>query len=215
MRHTYTACTHSDRVAVQQKIAEELAEDFENLSKDFYGRFAVRNCRVEAFRRGKEGWQATESQADKKRKAFMEIFDKDQAVPSAPLPKREAKGKERTKSKQPEAEVCYTLMAPLSSSLTVMQDAKMSEKTKEIYDALLPAAAVEDEGETVKRAAPAAAGEVVRSPSPFLSDVSPVQDDTFMSTIRAALRGQEVEGKTKKSKKERRKNKKAEDGGDA
>ena len=40
--------------------------------------------------------------------------------------------------------------------------------------------------------------------------VSPVQDDTFMNTIRAALRGQEVEGKTKKSKKERRKEKKAE-----
>ena len=64
-------------VNVQQKemITKELAEDEAELKYDFYGRFALQNCKVDQYKLKTEHWKESLLQGDKKRKLFSELLD--------------------------------------------------------------------------------------------------------------------------------------------
>lgn len=64
-------------VAVQQKeqITKELCDAEADLKYDFYGRFALQNCKVDQFKLKKDHWENALLNRDKKRKMFSEIIN--------------------------------------------------------------------------------------------------------------------------------------------
>lgn len=66
----WAACDMKQKIS----IAEELVEHEKELAPSFHGRFILRNCRIDQFKRRREDWIAKEEGARKKMKLFSEIL---------------------------------------------------------------------------------------------------------------------------------------------
>ena len=63
-------------INVNQKemITKELSESYDELKYDFYGRFALQNCKVEQYKLQRDHWENSLQNRDKKRKMFNDIL---------------------------------------------------------------------------------------------------------------------------------------------
>ncbi|KAJ3106517.1 Nucleolar protein 9 [Phlyctochytrium planicorne] len=97
----------------KEKIATELLKVESKLQQSFQGKFVLRNCKIESFKRSKESWTQNLIGAEKKKQMFKEFAEKTEeetnallttpkydktmellgVASAAPKPKRQAKSK--------------------------------------------------------------------------------------------------------------------------
>ena len=71
--------THLD-LDTKEAIAQVLLQDYNNLVNDFYGRFIVRNCRLDRFRTAREDWREKLEGLERKKDMFKEFLNDDNIV---------------------------------------------------------------------------------------------------------------------------------------
>ena len=59
----------------KEAITRELADNEHQLKDNFYGKFVLRNCGVEHFKRKDKTWHEREQKVERKRKLLDEIFE--------------------------------------------------------------------------------------------------------------------------------------------
>ena len=101
-------------------ITKELSEAESELKYDFYGRFALQNCKVDQYKLKKDHWETSLLNGDKKRKMFSELLEDDAS--SQPL----------TKKKKPNStpgDSVESLSSKLKRVLTTNQSSFLNLKT--------------------------------------------------------------------------------------
>ncbi|KAF9102781.1 Nucleolar protein 9 [Mortierella sp. AM989] len=72
--HTVDKCWAVSDIEMKEKIATELLEHELALSQSFHGKFILRNCKIEQFKRKKEEWVEREKGIERKKDMFMDIL---------------------------------------------------------------------------------------------------------------------------------------------
>ncbi|ORZ16727.1 armadillo-type protein [Lobosporangium transversale] len=72
--HTVDKCWAVSDIDMKEKIATELLEHELELSQSFHGKFILRNCKIDQFKRKKEEWLEREKGIERKRDMFKDIL---------------------------------------------------------------------------------------------------------------------------------------------
>ncbi|KAG0254284.1 Nucleolar protein 9 [Mortierella polycephala] len=72
--HTVDKCWAVSDIEMKEKIAAELLEHEQALSQSFYGKFILRNCKIDQFKRKKEEWVEREKGIERKKDMFKDIL---------------------------------------------------------------------------------------------------------------------------------------------
>jgi nucleolar protein 9 len=72
--HLIDKCWKASDIQLKEKIAEELVQQERELMDNFYGKFILRNCKIELFKRRKQEWMQLEKGIDKKKEMLKELF---------------------------------------------------------------------------------------------------------------------------------------------
>lgn len=72
--HTVDKCWAVSDIEMKEKIAQELLEHEHALSQSYYGKFILRNCKIDQFKRKKEEWVEREKGIERKKDMFKEIL---------------------------------------------------------------------------------------------------------------------------------------------
>jgi nucleolar protein 9 len=72
--HLIDKCWRVSSLELKELIAGELASQERALSDNTYGRFALRNCKIDLFKRRKEEWKQIELGVEKKKDFFKDLF---------------------------------------------------------------------------------------------------------------------------------------------
>ncbi|KAG0228204.1 Nucleolar protein 9 [Actinomortierella wolfii] len=141
--HTVDKCWAVSDIDMKEKIATELLQHEHTLSQSFYGKFILRNCKIDQFKRKKADWLEREKGIERKRDMFKEILG--DAIHATTMGKQEA------------GDVPKDLPAPnpkmadlgfgggIASVKTTTEKKKKSKKASQDMDKLLITSA-DDEG---------------------------------------------------------------------
>ncbi|KAI8589602.1 armadillo-type protein [Geranomyces variabilis] len=82
-------------IALKEKIAEDLLASYSKLSNDYFGKYVLRNCKIDSFKRRREEWVEKEMGIERKKDMFKEFLsDKPTAKASdSPAGEKVTKGK--------------------------------------------------------------------------------------------------------------------------
>lgn len=69
------ACWASSEVGTKREIALELLEKEDELKGDYYGRFVLRNCHIDTFKRKQGVWLEAQETTSKTKQLFEDILD--------------------------------------------------------------------------------------------------------------------------------------------
>lgn len=69
------ACWASSEVGTKREIALELLEKEDELKGDYYGKFVLRNCHIDTFKRKQGVWQEAQETTSKTKQLFEDILD--------------------------------------------------------------------------------------------------------------------------------------------
>ncbi|KAI1321356.1 Nucleolar protein 9 [Mortierella claussenii] len=72
--HTVDKCWAVSDIEMKEKIATELSEHEQALSQSFHGKFILRNCKIDQFKRKKEEWVEREKGIERKKDMFKDIL---------------------------------------------------------------------------------------------------------------------------------------------
>ncbi|KAI7828057.1 armadillo-type protein [Gamsiella multidivaricata] len=72
--HTVDKCWAVSDIEMKEKIATELLEHEHALSQSFHGKFILRNCKIDQFKRKKEEWVEREKGIERKKDMFKDIL---------------------------------------------------------------------------------------------------------------------------------------------
>ncbi|KAG0218462.1 armadillo-type protein [Mortierella sp. GBAus27b] len=72
--HTVDKCWAVSDIEMKEKIAQELLEHEHALSQSYYGKFILRNCKIDQFKRKKEEWVEREKGIERKKDMFRDIL---------------------------------------------------------------------------------------------------------------------------------------------
>ncbi|KAF9579668.1 Nucleolar protein 9 [Lunasporangiospora selenospora] len=72
--HMVDKCWAVSDIEMKEKIATELLEHEYALSQNFHGKFILRNCKIDQFKRKKEEWLEREKGIERKRDMFKDIL---------------------------------------------------------------------------------------------------------------------------------------------
>ncbi|KAF9414504.1 Nucleolar protein 9 [Podila epigama] len=72
--HTVDKCWAVSDIEMKEKIASELLEHEQALSHSFHGKFILRNCKIDQFKRKKEEWVQREKGIERKKDMFKDIL---------------------------------------------------------------------------------------------------------------------------------------------
>ncbi|KAF9302125.1 Nucleolar protein 9 [Mortierella antarctica] len=72
--HTVDKCWAVSDIDMKEKIATELLEHEQALSHSFHGKFILRNCKIDQFKRKKEEWVEREKGIERKKDMFKDIL---------------------------------------------------------------------------------------------------------------------------------------------
>ncbi|KAF9950954.1 Nucleolar protein 9 [Modicella reniformis] len=72
--HTVDKCWAVSDIEMKEKIAEELLEHEHSLSQSYYGKFILRNCKIDQFKRKREEWVEREQGIERKKDMFKDIL---------------------------------------------------------------------------------------------------------------------------------------------
>ncbi len=67
-------------IADKERVAEELLESLAALQNNHHGKFIVRNCRLENFKREKDAWREKEAGIDRRNEMFKDILAPEEAL---------------------------------------------------------------------------------------------------------------------------------------
>ena len=76
-------CWRQAEVKYKEAITRELADNEHQLKDNFYGKFVLRNCGVEHFKRKDKTWHEREQKVERKRKLLEEIFEERDELPAS------------------------------------------------------------------------------------------------------------------------------------
>ena len=62
-------------MGTKREIALELLEKEDKLKEDYYGRFVLRNCHIDTFKRKQGAWQEAQEATSKTKQLFEDILD--------------------------------------------------------------------------------------------------------------------------------------------
>ncbi|KAG0000396.1 Nucleolar protein 9 [Entomortierella chlamydospora] len=143
--HTVDKCWAVSDIEMKEKIATELLEHEHALSQSFHGKFILRNCKIEQFKRKKEEWVEREKGIERKKDMFKDILG-DAVLATANGKQQAANGKSNADLPAPNPK-----MADLGfgggiagvKTITEKKKKKKSKKSSEDPDKLL----IKDEDE--------------------------------------------------------------------
>ncbi|KAF9142034.1 Nucleolar protein 9 [Mortierella sp. GBA39] len=72
--HTVDKCWAVSDIEMKEKIAAELLAHEQELSQNFHGKFILRNCKIDQFKRKREEWVEREKGIERKKDMFMDIL---------------------------------------------------------------------------------------------------------------------------------------------
>ncbi|KAG0044929.1 Nucleolar protein 9 [Gryganskiella cystojenkinii] len=72
--HTVDKCWAVSDIEMKEKIATELLAHEQALSQSFHGKFILRNCKIDQFKRKKEEWVEREKGIERKKDMFKDIL---------------------------------------------------------------------------------------------------------------------------------------------
>ncbi|KAG0212562.1 Nucleolar protein 9 [Mortierella sp. NVP41] len=72
--HTVDKCWAVSDIEMKEKIAAELLEHEQELSNNFHGKFILRNCKIDQFKRKREEWVEREKGIERKKDMFKDIL---------------------------------------------------------------------------------------------------------------------------------------------
>lgn len=72
--HTVDKCWAVSDIDMKEKIATELLQHEHTLSQSFYGKFILRNCKIDQFKRKKADWLEREKGIERKKDMFKDIL---------------------------------------------------------------------------------------------------------------------------------------------
>ncbi|KAF9921745.1 Nucleolar protein 9 [Linnemannia zychae] len=72
--HTVDKCWAVSDIEMKEKIAAELLEHEHELSQNFHGKFILRNCKIDQFKRKREEWVEREKGIERKKDMFKDIL---------------------------------------------------------------------------------------------------------------------------------------------
>lgn len=72
--HLIDKCWRVSSLELKELIAGELAAQDRALSDNTYGRFALRNCKIDLFKRRRDEWKQIETGVEKKKDFFKDLF---------------------------------------------------------------------------------------------------------------------------------------------
>ncbi|KAF9970274.1 Nucleolar protein 9 [Actinomortierella ambigua] len=72
--HTVDKCWAVSDIDMKEKIATELLQHEQALSQSFYGKFILRNCKIDQFKRKKADWLEREKGNERKKEMFKDIL---------------------------------------------------------------------------------------------------------------------------------------------
>ncbi|RUO96747.1 armadillo-type protein, partial [Jimgerdemannia flammicorona] len=72
--HVVDRCWAVADIDMKEKIAAELLDHEHALSQSFYGRFILRNCKIDSFKRRRDEWIEHERGAQRKKEMFKDIL---------------------------------------------------------------------------------------------------------------------------------------------
>lgn len=75
--HLVETCYQTGDVKLKEKIVSELLPAEKELANSFYGRFVLRKCKIDQYKRKKESWIQHQEQVEKKRKMFENFLEDD------------------------------------------------------------------------------------------------------------------------------------------
>ena len=87
------ACWASSEVATKKEIALEMLEKEDELKDDYYGRFVLRNCQIDTFKRKQGVWQEAQETSSKTKQLFGDILDQRHGSSSRMSQKAAKRGK--------------------------------------------------------------------------------------------------------------------------
>ena len=72
--HLVDTCWKYSEIVTKREIAEELLAHEEELKSDYYGKFVLRNCNIESFKRKQGKWQEKQKEAERTTALFDDIL---------------------------------------------------------------------------------------------------------------------------------------------
>jgi len=75
--HLVDKCWAVSDLKMKESIAEELLENERELNSNFHGKFVLRNCKIENFKRNRQEWIEHEHGLERKKQMFEELLNDD------------------------------------------------------------------------------------------------------------------------------------------
>lgn len=114
------ACWRNAEVNYKRAITEELALSEQQLKANFYGKFVLRNCGVEHFKRKDKSWHEQEQKAAKKMKLLEDILEE------------RVDGTVTEKKSKPKAQTKFKHLAPQMAALGFTWNGKRALNFNEV-----------------------------------------------------------------------------------
>lgn len=114
------ACWRNAEVSYKKAITEELAQSEQQLKANFYGKFVLRNCGVEHFKRKDRSWHEQEQRTAKKMKLLHDILEEP------------ADGAVTDKNSKPKAQTRFKQLAPQMAALGFTWSGKRAHNFKTV-----------------------------------------------------------------------------------
>jgi len=112
------ACWRNAEVSYKKAITEELAQSEQQLKANFYGKFVLRNCGVEHFKRKDKSWHEQEQRTAKKMKLLHDILEEP------------VDGAVTDKNSKPKAQTRFKQLAPQMAALGFTWSGKRAHNFK-------------------------------------------------------------------------------------
>ncbi|KAJ3215848.1 Nucleolar protein 9 [Dinochytrium kinnereticum] len=77
--HIVDKCWAAADITMKEKIATELLNDEKALAANYHGKFVLRNCKIETFKKSKEMWAENQMGIERKKAMFEEFLTNDVA----------------------------------------------------------------------------------------------------------------------------------------
>lgn len=114
------ACWRNAEVNHKKAITEELAQSEQQLKANFYGKFVLRNCGVEHFKRKDKSWHEQEQRTAKKMKLLEDILEE------------RVDGAVTDKNSKPKAQTRFKQLAPQMAALGFTWSGKRAHNFKTV-----------------------------------------------------------------------------------
>ncbi|XP_015776998.1 PREDICTED: nucleolar protein 9-like [Acropora digitifera] len=114
------ACWRNAEVNYKKAITEELAQSEQQLKANFYGKFVLRNCGVEHFKRKDKSWHEQEQRTAKKMKLLEDILEE------------RVDGAVTDKNSKPKAQTGFKQLAPQMAALGFTWSGKRAQNFKTV-----------------------------------------------------------------------------------